>query len=49
MANWELEVQNRLLIGPNIGFSIYVVDEDYDYSEFILYLVFISIHLKWET
>ena len=48
MSVWELEVQSRFRIGPAVGFSIYLSDTEYDYSEFILFLLFISIHFKWE-
>lgn len=47
MTDWSLEIHNRLLVGPCIGFSIYPEDDDYGYSEFILFVLFISIHLKW--
>lgn len=48
MSVWELEIQSRFRIGPAVGFSIYLSDTEYDYSEFILFLLFISIHFKWE-
>lgn len=48
MSVWELEIQSRFRIGPAVGFSIYLADTEYDYSEFILFLLFISIHFKWE-
>ena len=48
MSVWELEIQSRFRIGPAVGFSIYLADTEYDYSEYILFLLFISIHFKWE-
>lgn len=44
----EIEIQNRFNIGPCIGFGYYPIDEEWDDNELILYLLFISIHIRWE-
>ena len=42
----EIEIQNRIMVGFSLGFAIYKRDKDYDFSEYILYLGLISIHIK---
>jgi len=42
----EIEIQNRIKVGFMLGFSIYLKDADFDYSEYILYLGLISLHIK---
>ena len=42
----EVEIQNRIKVGFCLGFAYFGLEEDYDYSEFILYLGLISIHFK---
>lgn len=44
---WQIEIQNRILTGPLIGFSIYLRDEDEEVGEWILYLGLISLHVKY--
>jgi hypothetical protein len=44
----EIEILNRFNIGPCIGFGYYPIDEEWDDNELILYLLFISIHIRWE-
>ena len=43
---YEIEIQNRIKIGFCLGFAYFSSDEQYDYSEFILYLGLISVHYK---
>ena len=43
----EIEIQNRLRLGLVLGWALYNIDEEYDYGEFILYLLFISVHVRW--
>jgi len=43
----EIELHNRLSIGPAIGWGLYNIDEEFDYGEFIVYLLVISIHFRW--
>jgi len=43
----EIEIQNRLKLGLVFGWALYNIDEEYDYGEFILYLIFISVHVRW--
>ena len=43
----EIEIQNRLSTGLVVGWALYNIDEDYDYGEFIVYLLFISLHIRW--
>ena len=43
---YEIELQNRIKVGFCLGFGIYPSDKDYDFSEYILYLGLISIHIK---
>jgi hypothetical protein len=45
-TRWEVEFQNRLYIGPAIGFSIYEPDKEYNFSEVIIFLGLISLHIK---
>ena len=44
---WQLEIQNRLTVGPAFGFSIYLRDEEYDEGEWIFYFGLISVHVKY--
>lgn len=44
----EIELQLRHNIGPAIGWGYYAKDEEFDYAELIIYLTFISIHIRWE-
>jgi hypothetical protein len=43
---YEIELQNRIDVGFVLGFSIFPSDKDFNYTEYILYLGLISIHLK---
>ena len=43
---YEIELQNRIKVGFCLGFGIYPNDKDYNFSEYILYLGLISIHIK---
>jgi hypothetical protein len=44
----EIELQLRHNIGPAIGWGYYAKDEEFDYAELIIYLTFISLHIRWE-
>ena len=48
MGNWSLELQNRVQIGFAIGWSYYKRDEEFSYSEIILFLGLISLNFKYE-
>lgn len=48
MGSWSLELQNRIHIGLAVGWSYYGQDEEFDYSEFILFLGIISLNFKYE-
>jgi len=47
IESYEIEIVNRLTIGPCFGFSIYLKDDDNEMGEWVLYLGLISIHLKY--
>lgn len=47
MESYQIEIVNRLFIGPCFGFSIYLIDEDHSMGEWIFYLGLISIHIKY--
>lgn len=44
----EIKIQSRFDIGPAIGWGYYGKDEEFDYGELVIYLTFISIHIRWE-
>jgi hypothetical protein len=43
---YEIELQNRMKVGFVLGFSIFPSDKDYEYTEYIIYLGLISLHIK---
>ncbi len=43
---YEIELQNRIKVGFCLGFGIYPRDKEFDFSEYILYLGLISLHVK---
>ena len=47
LCHMEIEIQNRLKTGLVLGWALYNVDDEYDYGEFIVYLLFISLHVRW--
>ena len=47
IESYQIEIVNRLFIGPVVGLSIYLRDEKEEMGEVILYLGLISIHLKY--
>ena len=47
IESYQIEIVNRLFIGPVVGLSIYLRDDKEDMGEVILYLGLISIHLKY--
>ncbi len=42
----EVEIQNRIKIGFCLVFAYFGSDNNYEYSELILYLGLISVHFK---
>ena len=48
MGNWSLELQNRVQVGFAVGWSYYGRDEEFSYSEIILFLGLISLNFKYE-
>ncbi len=44
---YEFAIIDRFFIGPLIGFSYYGKDNDRDFEEFNLYLIFIVLHFKF--
>ena len=49
VEHWSIEIVNLIPTGPVLGFSIYSPDEEYNNSEFIVYLLLVSVHIKWIT
>jgi hypothetical protein len=45
---YELSVSSRLYIGLAIGWSLYQVDEEFDYGEFTLHLGLFNLHLRYK-
>jgi len=45
---YTISLQNRLYIGFALGFSYYETDKDFDYSEVILYLGLLSLHIRYK-
>jgi hypothetical protein len=43
---YEISLQNRLSIGFALGWSYFPVDNEFDYSELVLYLGLLSLHIK---
>jgi len=43
---YEIELQNRIRVGFVLGFSIFPPDKDFRFSEYIIYLGLISLHIK---
>jgi hypothetical protein len=43
---YEIELQNRIRVGFVLGFSVFPLDEEFDYTEYIIYLGLISLHIK---
>jgi len=43
---YEVSIQNRLMIGFALGFSIFTADDEFNYTEYIVYIGLISIHIK---
>ena len=43
---YEISLQNRLSIGFALGWSYFPVDDEFDYSELVLYLGLLSLHIK---
>jgi hypothetical protein len=43
---YEIELQNRIKVGFVLGFSVFPSDKEFDYSEYIVYLGLISLHIK---
>ena len=45
---YEITLQNRLQVGFALGFSVYRADDNFAYSEYIIFLGLISLHIKIE-
>jgi hypothetical protein len=43
---WELLLVNRIRLGFLVGWSHYWANEEFDYSEIVLHLGFVSLNLK---
>lgn len=43
-----LEIHNLLPIGLNIGFEIYVKDDEYDFHEVCISLLILKFVFKWQ-
>lgn len=46
VTHWEVEFQNRMYIGPALGFSVYEPEDQYNFSEVVIFLGLISLHIK---
>ncbi len=44
--SYSIEIHNRVNVGFALGWSFYGSDEDYGYSELILFIGLISINIK---
>ena len=51
IANWEVNIINRLPNGLILGWSYFAPDEEkeeFNYYEFDLYLLIIQLQFRWE-
>ena len=48
MDNWELNIINRVDNGLLLGWSFYNPEDDFDFYEFSIYLLFVQFQLRWE-
>jgi len=46
VMDFEIEIENRLFIGFQIGFSYYPVDDIFDYSELSIFLGLIALKFR---
>ena len=46
---WEFAIIDRLLVGPLLGFSYYGKENEKDFEELNIYLIFIVLHFKFYT
>ena len=44
---WEFTIIERFTLGPLLGFSYYPKENNTDYDEFNIYLIFIVLHFKF--
>ena len=44
--DFEIEIENRIFIGFQIGFSYYPVDDIFDYSELSIFLGLIALKFR---
>ena len=44
---WEFAILERFYIGPLIGFSYFIKENDKDFEELNIYLIFIVLHFKF--
>jgi len=47
IESYQIEIVNRLFVGPAFGWSVYLRDDENDMGEVILYLGLISINIKY--
>lgn len=43
----EIEIKNRIHLGPLIGVTVYPPEEGFEYTELTFYLIVIDISFKW--
>jgi len=43
----DIAISERFRIGPLLGWSYYDPDDEEDFYELNIYLIFIMIHIKW--
>tara|TARA_Y100000385_G_scaffold103413_1_gene106884 strand:+ start:415 stop:567 length:153 start_codon:yes stop_codon:yes gene_type:complete len=43
---YDISIQNRINVGFALGFSIYTADSEFNYTEYIVYIGLISMHIK---
>tara|TARA_R110001592_G_scaffold10427_1_gene54043 strand:+ start:789 stop:929 length:141 start_codon:yes stop_codon:yes gene_type:complete len=44
---WEFAIIERFNIGPLIGFSYFPKENEKDFDEFNIYLIFFALHFKF--
>ncbi len=47
MANYRIGFGETFSTGPLLGFSSYPQDEENQFNELNIYLLFVFIHIKW--
>tara|TARA_R110002050_G_scaffold150400_3_gene277110 strand:+ start:64 stop:228 length:165 start_codon:yes stop_codon:yes gene_type:complete len=46
-SGYEIAVSERFRIGPMIGWSFFVPDDQAPWYELNIYFIFIMLHIKW--